>query len=103
MVEKMKEIKPEVKALLLRHRLLRDNDDALACTVWSRELGGTEVTEKMTVREFFRLLSEKKVTASGAISRTRRKIQEQEEETRGERWEARRKKAKEVTKEIGRL
>ena len=79
--------KDKVKNYLEQYPYLRDNDDRLVSTVWFYELKATgRDPYNMTAVEFFNCLSNGELTTNEAITRARRKMQEEHEHLRGEKY-----------------
>lgn len=90
----MKEIKEMVKHLLIKHPHLRDDDFKLVATFLLFEMGGRDVTDKMTATEFLKAYSESKLTNFESIRRVRQKLQEENPDLRGSKWVSRKLKGK---------
>lgn len=90
-----------VKFLLTGWEHLRDNDEALVCNVWARELMHKYDKDyvQMSAKEMMLYLVDKKLTSSASIRRARRKIQEDNPNLRGNRYLERKVKATERMKQ----
>lgn len=79
--------KDKVKAYLEKYPYLRDNDDRLVSTVWYFELKAKgRDPYHITAVDFFNHLSAGDLTTNEAITRARRKMQEEHEHLRGEKY-----------------
>jgi hypothetical protein len=79
----------------------RDSDEKLIARYWYDQASRLGYNPRTTNAEnFLKLLAESKLTSSEDIVRCRRKLQEQHPELRGEKWNLRHTKEKEVRKEI---
>lgn len=86
-------IKAAVRAFLVAHKALRDDDLRLLSNVWAKWLisRGFDL-DKMTVRDFFKYLSSGKLPHPESVRRTRQKLQETTPELRGEKYTERKTK-----------
>ena len=93
-----------VESILKEYPQTRDNDSRLAFIFYTKTIPMFYIPHDkdnnnyhaMDVVEFFRRLSNKKVTAMSSITRARRKLQEKFESLRGKNWKARQKHQKVV-------
>ena len=85
-VEKMKNIKQEIKNLLLQDKRYRDDDSLLVCRYYYNKCGGEEVFKTMSAINLLNLLASKSLPFPDTITRVRRKLQEQFPELRGDKW-----------------
>ena len=91
-----------VESILRDYPQTRDNDDKLAFIFYSKTIQLFYVPDEkdsnkyhaMDVVEFFKRLSNRKITAMSSIRRARRKLQEKFESLRGDKWKARQKHQK---------
>lgn len=90
MINKISTAKSYVEDLLTIHENLRDSDNKLIATIWRIECHGQGFKmETMRAYDFLKLLSENKLTSSEAIRRARQKIQEEQPELRGKKYNER--------------
>ena len=90
------EIKSQVKRLLETVPSLRDSDERLVANVWAKYC-----EMDISAHEFILRYSQGKIPTADAITRARRDLQKYNESLRGEMYEPRHKKEKEVRKEYG--
>ena len=88
--EQMKKIKPKVRYLLEKHPALRDCDAKLYATYISFECGGKEELLKMSGYALLTEIAKGKMTHFESVRRSRCKLQEQEPNLRGEKYDQRR-------------
>ena len=96
----MKNLEHIVTDILLKNPKARDDDHILAGAVWIRELGGSEIAREMGLWEFMRFFMNHEVANFESIGRCRRKVQEINADLRGEKYEYRHNRQKEVKEEI---
>lgn len=89
------EIQPIVRAILENDLKARDNDRILCVKFWARELGNNPQ------EWFMHLYSIGELTNHDSITRARRKLQEEHEHLRGNRYRERMKHQKVVQQELG--
>ena len=77
--------KEKVKYWLDKHPSLRDDDNRLSANIWSKELGGADIT----AQDFLALYAANKLTSAPSIKRARAKLQEEEPKYRGEKYNLR--------------
>ena len=65
---------------------LRDNDRRLTCNIWWKSVSNPEL---LMFEDFIALYIKGKIPESDSITRCRRKVQEDNEELRGESWDLR--------------
>ena len=87
----------EVKKLLTKYPPLRDNDERLMTNIWWNHIPNVE---NMNGRELLTMIAKRKLPSFLSVSRCRRKIQEKLPWLRGEKWDARHKRAENIRKEI---
>lgn len=90
-----------VTKVLQNHDLSRDNDRVLTANVWYlcfKKLGVK--LEILSAQEFLKIYISNQLPNHDHITRTRRKLQEDNPELRGELWNERHHLANEVAKEI---
>ena len=100
---KKNDVKEMVISLLNNQPHLRDNDERLIATFQMYEIGGKEKLQTISAFEFLKMIIDKKLTSGSTISRARRKIQETMPETRGINYEKRKKREKEIRKNVNDL
>jgi hypothetical protein len=91
--EKYKNIRPRVEALLMQNPRLRDNDSALVANYLYHELGGTEGMNGKSAKDLLTMIANNELTSADAITRVRRKLQEECPELRGEKYAERKHEA----------
>ena len=102
-VDKMKKIKQDIKNLLIQDKRYRDDDALLVCRFYYNKCGGEEAFKTMSAINLLNLLAKKSLPFPDSITRVRRKLQEQEPELRGEKWEERHSLEEETSKDIHNL
>ena len=65
---------------------LRDNDRRLTCNIWWKSVSNPEL---LMFEDFINLYIKGKIPESDSITRCRRKIQQENEDLRGESWDLR--------------
>ena len=91
-----------VTKLLNEYPELRDNDSRLVANVWLHELQGLELNHnKISAGKFLHLYATGQLTASDSITRLRRKLQEENIELRGEKYNKRQNRVTNVQMELG--
>jgi len=96
-IGKLKNISVVVKKLLEKERELRDNDDALVCTIWHMEF---PEAEKVSALHFMWAYAQGRITDADTITRARRQVQADNQELRGSTWRERHKDASVFSKDI---
>ena len=86
MIEKIKNLKIELKHLLTNNPDLRDSDPKLISTVWNKQLQDPNISAV----ELMLYLASGKLKSTESITRARRLIQEQNPELRGKTYGNRR-------------
>ena len=92
-----------VKQVLIEKPEARDNDMFLTATIWYRDLINRKSVGDLTLVGFFHIMRDYKswgLVSFETISRLRRLVQETCPELRGKEYENRRRKRKEVKKDI---
>ena len=85
-----KETKNKIKKLLLDVKDCRDSDEKLIANFWYFQIKNTGVDpRKITAFDFLEYLSKGKLTSSETIRRTRAKLQEENIELRGKKYNLR--------------
>jgi len=86
MEKKIAKLVDRVTRLLTVKSDLRDNDRRLTCNIWWKSVSNPEL---LMFEDFIALYIKGKVPESDSITRCRRKVQEENEELRGESWDLR--------------
>lgn len=94
--DKMVKIKPTVVDILQSSIQARDNDTVLLFLFWEKEFGG----KFWDYDQFKRLMLGNKLTFPDTITRTRRKLQAEHPELRGELYEIRKKAETKMTNQM---
>lgn len=100
MIDKMKNIKQDIRNLLISDDRYKDDDALLVCRYYYNKCGGEETFKTMSALSLLNLLAQKSLPFPDTITRVRRKIQEQEHELRGTKWNERHALEKEVSEHI---
>lgn len=85
----MKTLKDRVRDMLMRYPQYRDNDYKLMAHVWMIEMGGQEDCRNRTAMDFLQTYSKGTLSHAESIRRMRQKIQEQNPDLRGDKWQER--------------
>jgi hypothetical protein len=94
--------KNRVLHLLTQYPKLRDNDNTLTGYVWHYELEEMGVKSKeISAIEFFVQLSQGNLTSGEAITRARRKLQEENAHLRGQKYAERHNHQEAVKEQLG--
>ena len=96
-MKKIFSVLEEVKGFLIKYPILRDSDERLMANIWAKHLGDPSYVNGTDI---LRMLARKELPSYESISRCRRKIQQSTPYLRGEKWEKRHKRSKEIRKEI---
>ena len=115
----------KIKALLILNEGLRDSDQRLIWSIWAKEISKIEIMKNecrcnhiecclqadkknkyyniknLPVTKALELWKEGILSDPSAIRRARRKVQEENPETRGELWEKRHKQQEQVQEDLG--
>ena len=86
MARKIIRLVDKVTRLLRDKAVLRDNDRRLTCNIWWKSVPNPKL---LMFEDFIELYIKGKVPESDSITRCRRKVQEENEELRGESWDLR--------------
>ena len=86
MKKKIIRLVDRVTGLLTAKADLRDNDRRLTCNIWWKSVSNTEL---LMFEDFINLYIKGKIPESDSITRCRRKIQQENEDLRGESWDLR--------------
>ena len=82
--------KDKVIKWIVKYPTLRDDDNRLCANIWAEEMSDLGLGDiNVPVIEFLRLYSEGKLTSAPSIKRARAKLQEEEPEYRGEKYNLR--------------
>ena len=90
--------KQKVIYWLTKHPHLRDDDNKLCCNIWNREL--KEFFENASAKDFLRLYSLGKLTPAPSIKRARAKLQEENPNFRGNKYNLRKSKLNKNWKKV---
>lgn len=85
----------KIESLLINQPELKDNDNRLIAVFWALEIG-LDKLNGMSAADFFGTMSEGKLTSSETIRRCRQKLQEENENLRGSKYNDRLKRAEAV-------
>jgi hypothetical protein len=94
------DIKSRVKKLLVNFPELRDDDFKLIATYYSYESGGWESLKKVSAYDFLINFANHRYTSFESIRRVRCRLQEKEQELRGQKYEERKKLEQKIKEEI---
>jgi len=99
MSQKIKEATNPVKAILIKHPSLRDDNPRLVANIWYEELKslGIEITPQ--IKKVLTLISTE-LTSAESITRASRSLQNAVPDLRGKDWEKRQAYAPKVKKEL---
>ena len=97
MERKIAKLVDRVTGLLTAKSDLRDNDRRLTCNIWWKSVPNPKL---LMFEDFIKLYIDGKVPESDSITRCRRKVQEENEELRGESWDLRHGLEDEVKEEL---
>ena len=95
----MNRVRDKVEALLTHKPALRDDDNTLIAVYWAYEVG-TNKLEEMSAKAFLKQLSSGKLPSSESIRRSRQKLQEDNPELRGCKYNKRQAEAKVIKEHI---
>jgi hypothetical protein len=99
--KKLKTLKEKVEILLTKFPELRDDDKLLVTKMWFYELKKYEVEPTlMSAMQFFEIYQQNVLSNSDLITRSRRKIQEENPNLRGKTWDERHKEGEETRFDI---
>tara|TARA_Y100001973_G_C5129230_1_gene296814 strand:- start:502 stop:819 length:318 start_codon:yes stop_codon:yes gene_type:complete len=96
---RIKNLEGRVRSALNNYPPCRDNDAMLTSILWTEEVGPDKL-KSMTAWEFLTLHSRNELINARSVRRCRQKLQEHNEDLRGEKWEARQRHSKKVEAEI---
>ncbi|MHA1676738.1 MAG: hypothetical protein ACTSU6_06120 [Candidatus Njordarchaeales archaeon] len=94
---KLQNYKTIVTTLLTKYPSLRDSDDRLLANIWSLEIKDQASLDTL---DFLRLVANKKISSPFAVSRARRKIQENIPSLRGKKWAKRHEHQPEIINQL---
>jgi hypothetical protein len=103
MLEKMIRIKEDVRELLAKYPHYRDSDTKLIAAFYYKNYGGNNAFSKITAIEFLKRFANNDYVLPDAITRVRRKLQEEDESLRGEKYKNRHSEEEEVRTNIHNL
>jgi|6_EtaG_2_1085325.scaffolds.fasta_scaffold33327_3 hypothetical protein len=92
------ELQEKVKEFLTDYPSLRDNDSRLIVNIWAEDIGRKELNS-MSASDLMIMISNDELPSGSTIRRVRRKLQENDEDLRGEKWEIRHNKLEPQVKE----
>jgi hypothetical protein len=85
-----KNTKTKVTEFIEKYPELKDNDNKLCSNIWAKEIEAKGIDiQKHPIKIFLQLYAEGKLTAAPSIKRMRAKLQEENTELRGEKYEKR--------------
>ena len=96
-MKKIFSVLDEVKDFLIKHPALRDSDERLMANIWNSHIGNLEDVDG---KEILSMLANHELPSYESISRCRRKLQEENPNLQGEKWEQRHQRAKTITTEM---
>ena len=92
----------KIKDILLSKTHCRDSDVYLIYEIWKNELAEYNLNIKnMHLVPVLKMWEKREISHPSAIMRARRKVQEDNPETRGSKWEERHKQQKQVQEDLG--
>lgn len=100
MLQKIKNIQDVVKDALIRYPKYRDNDNKLVAYIWWKHLKNNNIPEDIIAMDFLQLYAKNELPQADAITRARRKVQEENPELRGELYYERHQLKEEVKNNI---
>lgn len=89
-----------VKALLTRYTDLRDSDEMLVAWIWKTQVDQMNYPQ-LSADKFLQMMAKGMFPSSETITRTRRKVQEENPELRGKKYYDRQAKQEQVKKDLG--
>ena len=99
MWNEMKRVRDKVETLLTHKPKLRDCDNTLIAVYWAYEVG-TNKLEEMSAKALLKELSTGNLPSAESIRRSRQKIQEENPELRGCKYNKRQTEAKVIKEHI---
>jgi len=103
MFDKMKNVKEKVKELLTTRPELRDDDNRLVANIYLIEAGGLEALQRQSAQQFLSDLIKGKYSNFESIRRVRQKLQEENPQLRGTKYNKRKKTGEDISDEIKNL
>lgn len=100
MLQKIKNIQDVVKDALIRYPKYRDDDNKLVAYIWWKHLKKNNIPEDIIAMDFLQLYAKNELPQADAITRARRKVQEENPELRGELYNERHQLKEEVKNNI---
>lgn len=101
-MSKVKIITAKIRSLLEQFPATQDSDMKLLAVYYERQLSEMKLdSDRMSAKEFIRLLFRGDLEHPESIMRSRRKIQEEVPELRGTTYKGRQAKVKEVKEQLG--
>jgi len=97
-----KALADKLEALLKEKPAYRDSDRALIVRLWSDAVGGVKGTRGVTLYDFLLeyLQEDGRFLTTESVGRVRRKLQKDNPQLRGERWEERHKEEQKIIKSL---
>ena len=89
-----------IKALLTQYTDLRDSDDMLVAWIWKTQVDKMNYPQ-LSADKFLQMMAKGMFPSSETITRTRRKVQEENPELRGKKYNERQAKQSIVKKDLG--
>ena len=89
-----------IKALLTQYTDLRDSDDMLVAWIWKTQVDKMNYPQ-LSADKFLQMMAKGMLPSSETITRTRRKVQEENPELRGKKYKERQAKQEQVKKDLG--
>jgi hypothetical protein len=92
-----------VETLLRSNAMYRDCDKKLCARIWSHQMGGTNVVERISAYDFLVEYTKpnSKLYSQESIGRARRKLQEENPELRGTKYRQRQEESRPVQLSLG--
>ena len=100
MLQKIKNIQDVVKDALIKHPRYRDDDNKLIAFIWWKHLKNNNIPEDIIAMDFLQLYAKNELPQADAITRARRKVQEENPELRGQLYNERHQLKEEVKNNI---
>ena len=104
-VNSVKSLQQRVEKLLISYPHLRDSDEKLIANIWAQDVKSKQNSTigSMSAKEVLTLFANKNLTSSETIRRTRQKVQEKNENTRGSAWKMRHKEEVDTRQNINKV
>lgn len=101
--EQIKNLKEVVTTLLTNDKRYRDSDKKLSAKIWSIQFGGHERLKNMSAYEFLceYAKDDTELLSQESIGRARRKLQEENPELRGSKYQEKQEEQQEVLNVLG--